>query len=89
MSEITELRKSFEDFKSVVLTHIAETNTYRSEKDKVVSALAKTVWDDGNAPGLATKVDRLNETEKGRKWFLRALGGSSIALIIKELWHLK
>lgn len=73
MSEISELKQSVDGLKTVVMTHIAETNAYRKERDKVLDALTGSYWDKNGSVGTATKVDRLNEIEKNRKWFLRAV----------------
>lgn len=59
MSELSKINEKIDDLRNIVVTHIAATNAYREERDKVVSALTETVWDKQGKAGLATKVDRL------------------------------
>ena len=40
-------------------------------------------------PGLIVLVDRLNEAEKIRKWYFRAIWTAIIALLVKIFWGIK
>lgn len=73
MSELSDIKAGLDELRNIVVDHIARTETYRTEKDKVMSAVTETIWDKDGKPGLATKVDRLNQIENDRKWTIRAI----------------
>lgn len=95
MSELSEIKKSLDDLTknvdgltTIVNGHIVKTETYRVERDKVLDAHSNIIWDQGENKGLATKVDRLIQTEINRKWTIRAVVGALLAGLIDRLVHL-
>mgnify|MGYP001594647760 FL=1 len=44
---------------------------------------------DGKKPGLVMIVDRLNEAEKARKWYFRAIWTAIIGLLVKIFWGIR
>lgn len=85
MSELSDIRKDVVDLTTMVREHIAETKAYRNEQGKLLNAHSDTIWDKDGKPGLATKLDRLVEIEKNRKWTIRAIGSGVIALILDQV----
>lgn len=88
MSELSEIKKDIADLRTIVVEHVTKTETYRMEKDKLIESIKATVWDKEGNPGLATKVDRLNEIEKNRKWVIRAISTGMIGLILEWVSHI-
>lgn len=88
MSELSDIKDSINELKQIVNGHIAVTNEYRKNQDKVQSAITDAIWDKGREPGALTKLDRLIEREKDRSWFQRGIIASIITLGVDRVWHL-
>ncbi len=67
MSELNDIKKALDELKSMVEVHIAKTETYRKERDKVVDAHSDALWDMRGNAGLVTEVDRIKEFLKSEK----------------------
>jgi hypothetical protein len=88
MSELSDIKDSIHEIKTIMTGHISETKAYREEKDKVISALTSTVWNKDGKPGLETQVDRLVQKEQARTWIVRTLCAAIAGLGLERFWNL-
>ncbi len=87
MSELSDIKESISDLKTMMVAHIAETRTYREEKDKVLNAITSSYWNKDGRPGIETQVDRLTEKDKNQTWLMRAIITAIAGLGIDRVWH--
>jgi glutamine synthetase adenylyltransferase len=88
MSELSDIKESINELKQIVNGHIAVTNEYRRNQEKVQSAITDAIWDKGREPGALTKLDRLIEKDKSRTWLMRTVVTAVAGLGLDRLWHL-
>lgn len=81
MSELSEIKKSVDDLKDIVITHIAKTDEYRTHKDKLTEAHSQALWDHGDNKGLVTKVDRLERTDMLKNWIMGTIFIAVLSII--------
>ena len=67
-----------------------EVHSKLNQVHKEVAEINVTVNGTAEAPekGLKIRLDRIEQKEKSRSWFNRAVGGTLLTLVLKQLWSL-
>lgn len=87
--DLKDISDKVDSLRGVVDKHIESTIIYRQAQSEKLSEHSKEIWGSNGDPGLKTKVDRIEQVENNRKWTIKAVCGSVLALIVERLWQTK
>ncbi len=86
MSELQEVRDELGEVKTGLAVLSTDVKNHTEVMGKIVQKHEDILH--GNPHGLVVQVDRLNQNQQRRKWVIRVIGGSLVAILIKFLTDL-
>lgn len=92
MSKIEERLRALELQQERTATHLAGevSNMVKlmSEIRDIIKRHDTMFFGSNGNVGLLTRIDRLEQSEKSRKWALHAAGATALGLLVKVLWDI-
>lgn len=85
--EKLKIAERLQAVESTLITHTTKMDAWMEKTQKLLDKHSEEIWGNGH-PGLKTTVDRLNQLEDGRRWWLRGFGISVVGLLAKEIWSI-
>jgi len=85
MSEITDRLKEVETGLTSLVVITKECN---KNVNRMLEKHENIIQGEGGNPGLKTKIDRLEQSEKKRAWHFRTIWGGMVAMVMKVVYDM-
>ena len=67
-------------------THVQRFDEHAESVGEWKSRLGNTLYGLNGSPGLLVRLDRLEQSQERQRWFVRAVAGAVIVLLVGAAW---